>query len=66
MVICVTHILRLVTLQATANLDEIAYFEGLLVDIVPAASYPTPPSPRNNVTRYESSITLIRRVGEKG
>lgn len=54
-------------------LDEIAYFEGLLVDIVPAANHPTPPSPRINATRYESpdlghlyEVTLNRGVGEKG
>ena len=35
-------------------LDEIAYFEGILVDIVPAANHPTPPSPRINATRCES------------
>ena len=69
--ICVTYILRLVTPQATILdefLDEIAYFEGLWVNIVPAANHPTPP-----FLRYESpdlghlyEETLIRGVGEKG
>ena len=69
--ICVTYILRLVTPQATILdefLDEIAYFEGLWVNIVPSANHPTPP-----FLRYESpdlghlyEETLIRGVGEKG
>ena len=54
-------------------LDEIAYFEGLLVNIVPGASYPTPPAPRIDATGHESpdlrqlyEATLIRGVGERG